>query len=428
MANKFQREINIALGRRAKLQKRIAGSEDVTEKGSLRRGVDALNAEIAKMGGQVTRGPIKAKLRAPGPVTSIGMQGQVGGETITVPPPRGTPADLPFQLETSHRTDPRVTGKSPTPDIDIIIPGDQPEGGIDDDVLFRGPEPDPTAIQSMADDSPEMAAFKALLDAPSPVFEKAGFTMAERAALGFLAGLKGHESVQPVIEGRRREATIAYQAARGARADRLQGLYQSASLAERIRSRKQAGRIAEEKLDILAAAAAAKAGKLLPIGEGTATDIGLGIKAAKAAQDFVTKFLAQGQPGGAMFSVLPPMTQAQIDTKRDLQISTNSIKKDLLGAARTLTELADVSNFLPSFGARDAVVLSGMQGVVRDTLMSVRAKIRSLKATGRDVSGLEQMLRESGLTGSEMGVDMTTPPPAGLTLDPFYVLADEGGF
>ena len=91
------------------------------------------------------------------------------------------------------------------------------------------------AILKAAEHTPEMAAFKAALDAPAPVFQKVAFTLAERMALGFLAGLKGIDAVMPVIEARRREVSDVYQKAVEARGERLQGLMQLGQMSMQAR-------------------------------------------------------------------------------------------------------------------------------------------------------------------------------------------------
>jgi hypothetical protein len=98
-------------------------------------------------------------------------------------------------------------------------------GGISPEL----PPLDPRFLKA-AEDTPEMAAFKAALNAPAPVFQKVAFTMAERVALSFLAGLKGIDAVAPIIEQRRREVSDVYQKAVEARGERLSGLFQTAQL------------------------------------------------------------------------------------------------------------------------------------------------------------------------------------------------------
>jgi hypothetical protein len=94
----------------------------------------------------------------------------------------------------------------------------------------EAPTPLDPIILKAAEDTPEVAAFKAALTAPAPVFTKIGFTMAERVALGFLAGLKGIDAVMPVIEQRRREVSDIYQKAVEARGERLEALFKLGQL------------------------------------------------------------------------------------------------------------------------------------------------------------------------------------------------------
>lgn len=328
-------------------------------------------------------------------------------------------------------------------------------GGVLDELMARPG----SAFAAQAEASPELAAFKAALDAPAPIFQGLAFNRAEKAALGFLAGLRGPEAVLPIIEMRRRDAAQVYEAARQNRAERLEGLYRAAQMGEEQRrfsttqARADADRAESQRrfeidrqfeerrtkaTEESARSTAAMRDAMLkartsarPIPANAAMDIGQAINAARRVRDTYDKFIASGQPGGAIpsaFGLLPPMTQAQGDFAADLQITTNEVKKDLLGASRTMTELKDVSAFLPNYGDRDFTVRTGLRRTASASLAAVRAKIGALRSAGFDTSGLEEQLRAAGFAGADAGWSGPIQPlPPGVQFDPLWGVIDDAG-
>lgn len=304
---------------------------------------------------------------------------------------------------------------------------------------------DPAAFLQAAEDTPELAAFKAALDAPAPVFQKIGFNPAEQIALGFLAGLRGTEAIQPIIERRRQDARDAYALARDARAEKLGGLFQSAQAAEQARGRRFSQAVQLKQLEFegrrvatteqtaaataafrRAQAARAGAGQILPAN--VTSDFGAAINAANRARKFLADFRAAGKPGGPLVTLggNVAFTEAQQRVRADLQATTNEIKRDLLGAARTLPELADVSGFLGSFGDRDSTIEISMETITKQTISRTRAQLAALKSTGWDTSGIEAQLINSGYSGLDVAAPLIPTPP-GLTFDPTFSLMEEEG-
>jgi len=319
--------------------------------------------------------------------------------------------------------------------------------------LLQGPSAPPASLPDplspflqATETSPELAAFKALLEAPAPVFQKAGFTMAERVALGFLAGLRGIEAVEPIIEARRQEARAVYQDARMARAERLEGLYRVAELtrqqgmethargveAQRLgfeERRVATGEKSAASIEALRQAQMGRAALGRPLPAATVTDLGKAIGVASEARRFVRGFKDAGQPGGPISTLggNVAFTTAQQVMRADLQGTTGRMKTDLIGSARTLTELQDISCFLPSFGDRDSTIIIGMNTVAQHSIAAVRAKIASLKAAGFDTSGQEALLEKAGYTGIEVAAPLMPLPP-GLSYDPTFSLMEEQEF
>lgn len=146
--------------------------------------------------------------------------------TGLLPPREETGAEIESMGPITPLGRPAQTAQSGTTPMATPEEAGAPSGGL--------PPLDPK-ILAAAEQTPEMAAFKAALEAPAPVFQKVGFTVAERVALGFLAGLKGIDAVMPVIEMRRREVADVYQKAVEARAERLQGLMQLGQMSTQAR-------------------------------------------------------------------------------------------------------------------------------------------------------------------------------------------------
>ncbi len=257
--------------------------------------------------------------------------------------------------------------------------------------------------------------------------------------LGLLAGLRGTEATLPIIEMRRRDARDVYSRARDVRAERLSGLFQAASLAEQQKRVRFSQNIATKRLGLAERTtlvredlarqkkAGALGGRGLPAGV-VAKDIGAALGIIKLAQDTRRNFLAAGQPGGmipTLGGLLPPIGRAQQAFAAELQFATNEIKRISLGAARTITELKDISAFAPSFGDRDSTVDIGLKKIADGTLLAVRTKIAALGAAGFDVRGLNQLLIDGGYSGAEVVPSLIPALPAHLSLDSREVLIDE---
>jgi len=341
---------------------------------------------------------------------------------------------------------PKGTGGAPTPEAAA---------------LPVAPVPTAEDFRSAAEDTPELAAFKALINAPAPVFQKAGFTTAERVALGLLAGLKGIEATLPIMQQRRQDAMVAYEAAKDARAERLRGLYEVAQIGQQERQRavenkradaamaqakadreeskrrfeaglgmqKEHLKLAKETAERQEAKAAeALKGRDLPARY--AVDLGQAINAARQADQFLKDF-GTSFPGNPVTTLGGNVAigQGQRDVRASLQAATNEIKTKLLGSARTLTELQDVSGFLPAFGDLDATIVTGMKTVKSQTLARVRTEIATLKASGYNTEALEKMLHDNNFTGISVVPRAMPPLMPGMTIDPGYVLSTpEDGF
>jgi hypothetical protein len=284
-----------ALAKRSKLQKRLAESKNPTERESLQKAIAALNRGIALLsgaggnpmqpGGAVEipltgaqkmsqiegmgslpepkppkGGDILSGLQAAaqgvynfsGPNTNIHKalgsfvnkppQNAEAGQAPTTPPPPsgGEPPASASPFASAGAGAPGAGAGEPQ-----IFP--QPESG------FIEPDTNPGAREAQemrADQTPELGAFKALLEAPAPQFQKAAFSPMEAAALGLLAGLRGVEATLPFIEQRRADARLVYDQARTARAEKLGGLFNLAQIAEQNRRQTdvQAHQIRLEKM------------------------------------------------------------------------------------------------------------------------------------------------------------------------------------
>lgn len=295
---------------------------------------------------------------------------------------------------------------------------------------------DLTQFLEKADQTPEMASFKALLEAPAPVFEKVAFTDTERAALGLLAGLRGIEATLPIIEARRADARQTFEAAREARAEKLEGLFRLASASETARARRftQAAQIRglelqtaglglrERQVRIAERKAGARAPlRLIPPAQVAA--IGDAIDVAETFTRVNTELAALGYPGDPVMTLggSVAFTDKQKKARELLQGAAQEELKRLIGSARTFTELQSVVGPIPSFGDTDVTIRTGLLGTATRVAYTVRSKLLTFKMAGFDTSGLETRLEAGGFSG----LGLATPPvevPEGLMLDPGEVL------
>ncbi len=459
------------------LKNLLPGSKKAKEIKNALADIDANIAQKGRVGGagrsldkpKLAEGEISSRflglggMRAGPPATPGGPTlfdlVKAGGNILKEPFIQEPPATGLGGLPTSRRTptDPgEVQGPPEAP-----VTGEPPEAAVEPAAPPRGAAPvapgvppqDPQAAPAQdpdealvpflgqAEQTPELAAFKALLEAPAPVFEKAAFSEMQRGMLGLLAGLRGIEATLPIIEMRRRDARDVYNSAREVRAERLSGLFQAASLAEQQKSQRFAQRVATERgarqertvrvaeggLALRQRAANAPP-QLRLISPTQLVDFGTAINAAAQIRDFEEKFIREGMPGGLGAGLLPNFLRSSLqkETAADLQAIQQPLLSELLGAVRTIPELKGVDAFISPFGSRDEDILVSIRAMKRSTLSAVRSEIKSLKLSGFDTTGVEQLLFEKGFSGAEVQPSLIPTIPAHLSYDPGEVVADEG--
>jgi hypothetical protein len=336
-------------------------------------------------------------------------------------------------------------GEPPTPAVEPAAPprGAAPVGAGAPPQVAPEEDPDQAILPflAQAEQTPELAAFKALLEAPAPTFEKAAFSTMERAMLGLLAGLRGTEATLPIIEMRRQDARRVYQSAREVRAERLSGLFQAASIAEQQKTTRFAQRMAgrrdirqERLVDVaeegLALRQKAAGPQLQLLSSKVIGDFAAVIGATAQVRDFELKFIREGMPGGKGVGLIPTFLRSDLqkETAADLQAIQQPILATYLGAVRSIPELEGISSFVAPFGSSDKEILVSVRAIQRTGLSAIRTEIRARKLAGFDTSGIEQLMFENGFSGAGVQPSLIPTLPPHLGLDQGEVLADEGAF
>ena len=296
------------------------------------------------------------------------------------------------------------------------------------------PQPVTEEHRRKADVSPEVAALKAAIDSPQPVFQGLAFSNAEKAALGFLAGLRGLDAVLPIINERRKDATLAYEAAREARAQRIQETEALAGIstkaaAEQTRQAERSEDIAAEEsrfgrtqkqqveleklrqrgaLERTNAQAAAMAARRFPPGYAVAQRERRGLDALRAevrhAKSIIDKF--PGLTGPMDQTLLMHPTEEGRQAFRELESSLSTISSMMASTESGGKNLTETE--LELFGGRFPM-MSNLGGTV-----AVRLSSADRWLSGR-ISGIDSDfgLGEGG--GQAAIAAPTQPPPEGFT-------------
>jgi hypothetical protein len=281
----------------------------------------------------------------------------------------------------------------------------------------------PTADDyAKADLTPELAALKAAMDAPAPVFKGLAFSKAESAALGFLAGLRGYGAVAPIIEQRRRDAAMTYDAAREARAEKIREAQAVAGLAgqereirreserrredvafrergfqEGIKGRQESARLTERGQDItkrgqdLAAQgrkeAIAARGRGKRVSPEFASKLFTNLNLAKVALDTLSEFERSGHPGGPLAGVGGVAFSPEGKKFRaNLQRTQARLRKEIIGTAQSEREQFNTLAFLPSYDSTTETMRSGLSSIRMDLLDNFKSKAEAAIMAGIDMT------------------------------------------
>lgn len=336
-------------------------------------------------------------------------------------------------------------------------PGEIPEFGIGQVEPGIEEAPPTDRHRAEADLTPEIAAFRAAIDAPAPQFAGLGFTGLERMALGIVAGMRGLNAVLPYIESRRRDAQFAFNAARENRAIKIREAEAAVNVAERQRTFEeskhrfdvqqdlderrfdlaemtfeQRERFAEmrdattrrgQDLMFKARSMAAKA-RLDRLQQGrsiTATQQGRLAKLyrSKAALNNIVDLILQANPGverledadipgtPLLFGAAVPGKQQQF--KAAYQRATTALRRELFGAAQTHLELKGSDAFIANFGSLNSTMVNGILQIEQDINSAFLGQLRTMTAGGFDTELLELDAEDFGFFGRMPGPRSRAP-------------------
>lgn len=358
------------------------------------------------LGGLAATGRAAPAAAAPAPAGQPGQPEQAAGEPSAAPTApvgaAGAPEDIP----------------------EVGLGQQQPEAPAAAEHMPGPPVTD--AHLSRAALSPEVAALKAAIDAPAPVFEGLGFNIPERLALGFLAGLRGNAHIQPIIDSRRRDARLTYDAAlqskalkireaeslltatqaqqsfdesqrrfgleHGLRAESFDALqtFRENTLNQRGLLTREGHELQRELARESTKAIMARLKLNGPKMSGRqATDLGDMIAAKKGIR-LLKQMVMEGNPNVQRFEDADiPGTPAlfgfaigseQRRFKALWQALTAEIKTDLIGAAQTFQELKNISDFLVEFGSLNSKMINGVLAVENRLDRAMQGHILSMRA------------------------------------------------
>ncbi len=287
---------------------------------------------------------------------------------------------------------------------------------------------------------PEVTALREAISAPPAVFTGLAFSIPERLAIGFLAGLRGIGAVLPIIEGRRRDAVAAYNAARESRANKIreselllrakerereflegsfrfdqtdsqrqqqidlssEGLAQGMTIAKMNDATRRFGfKLSAETSREIATArieAGKKSGRLTGI-SGTQQGRLQKHYDQKLRLENIKSILLEQNPHaksiddpnldapGSPFQFGVAITDLQLMFKAAWEKSTSEERRRLFGAAQTALELKNSASIFPGFGSRNKVIITAIREMVKANQSALQSELRTMGVSGFDVRG-----------------------------------------
>jgi len=207
-------------------------------KASASKGLAELRKQFAALGGKIVEAAPAAPTTSPALKFGFSSDRRKDVESadkiaaaLTASPPLSIPLVSPRHLGTTTPVAPPVTEAAaapvatPVPSAEPPVVAERiPESGI----IPSLPPQRPAAAAST--ETPEMQRLRRLIDEPPPAAPSGDLTTGQKIAYGLLAGLRGIETVTPLIEGQHAAAAQKYLAQRNERETQIRNLEQFISL------------------------------------------------------------------------------------------------------------------------------------------------------------------------------------------------------